>query len=131
MDTIVAESGNRHVAILLADLSSQSAVRQLVQEFQHLYTQLHVLINNSGVAPIQRSVTEDGSEVSLAVNYLAPFLLTKLLLEVLEASAPARVINVAGDFHRKATIDFDDLMSETNYSGVRANNQAKLTGLTV
>jgi NAD(P)-dependent dehydrogenase (short-subunit alcohol dehydrogenase family) len=89
------------------------------------------LINNAGVAPIQRSVTEDGSEVSLAVNYLAPFLLTNLLLEVLKASAPARVINVAGDFHRRATIDFDDLMSETNYSGVRANNQAKLTGLTV
>jgi NAD(P)-dependent dehydrogenase (short-subunit alcohol dehydrogenase family) len=61
-----------------------------------------------------------------AVNYLAPFLLTNLLLEVLRASAPARVVNVAGDYHRKATIHFDDLLSEKDYNGVRANNQAKL-----
>jgi NAD(P)-dependent dehydrogenase (short-subunit alcohol dehydrogenase family) len=123
---IVAKSGNRHVALLHADLSSKSEIRRLVKEFQTRYKDLHVLINNAGVAPIKRSETEEGIELALAVNYLAPFLLTNLLLDILKASAPARVVNVAGDFHRKATIDFDDLMSEANYSGVRANNQAKL-----
>ena len=87
---------------------------------------MDVLINNAGIAPIKRSVTADGIERVFAVNYLAPFLLTNLLLERLKASAPARVVNVTGDFHRKVTIQFDDLMSEKDYNGNRANNQAKL-----
>jgi NAD(P)-dependent dehydrogenase (short-subunit alcohol dehydrogenase family) len=126
VENIVAESGNSHVALLIADLSSQAAIRQLVEDFRSQYEQLHVLINNAGIAPVKRSVTVDGIEMTLAVNYLAPFLLTNLLTNMLKASAPARVVNVAGDYHRKATIDFDDLMSENNYSGTRANNQAKL-----
>jgi NAD(P)-dependent dehydrogenase (short-subunit alcohol dehydrogenase family) len=71
-------------------------------------------------------VTVDGIERVFAVNYLAPFLLTNLLLGMLTDSAPARIVNVAGDFHRKASIQFDDLMSEKDYNGTRANNQAKL-----
>jgi NAD(P)-dependent dehydrogenase (short-subunit alcohol dehydrogenase family) len=126
MQEIRAESGNQKVDLLVADLSSQTAVRQLVAGFKARYSRLHVLINNAGIAPVRRSVTVDGIESVFAVNYLAPFLLTNLLLDVLAASAPARVVNVAGDFHRKATIRFDDLMSEKDYDGVRANNQAKL-----
>jgi NAD(P)-dependent dehydrogenase (short-subunit alcohol dehydrogenase family) len=61
-----------------------------------------------------------------AVNHLAPFLLTNLLLDVLKASAPARVVNVAGDFHRNATVCFDDLMCQEGYTAARANNQATL-----
>jgi NAD(P)-dependent dehydrogenase (short-subunit alcohol dehydrogenase family) len=110
----------------VADLSSRASIRQLAAEFKARYSGLHVLINNAGIAPVRRSVTADGIESTFAVNYLAPFLLTNLLLDVLKASAPARVVNVAGDFHRKATIRFDDLMSEQAYNGVRANNQAKL-----
>ena len=120
------QSGNSQVDLLLADLSSQAEIRHLVGDLQARYPQLHGLINNAGVAPIKRSVTVDGLETILAVNYLAPFLLTNLLLKMLKASAPARVINVAGDFHRKATIRFDDLMSEVDYDNLRANNQAKL-----
>lgn len=123
---IIEKSGNPKVELLLADLSSQAEIRRLAEIFKARYSQLHVLINNAGVAPIKRSVTVDGIETVFAVNYLAPFLLTHLLLEVLKSSAPARVVNVAGDFHRKATIRFDDLMSEKDYSGIRANNQAKL-----
>ncbi len=126
MEQIKVESANDNIALLLADLSSQTAIRQLVQDFKVRYTQLHVLINNAGVAPIKRSMTLDGIETTFAVNYLAPFLLTNLLLDVLKTSAPSRVVNVAGDFHRKATINFDDLMFERNYSGTQANNQAKL-----
>lgn len=125
-DGIIAESGNPRTDLLIADLSSQAAIRQLVRDFQSRYDRLHVLINNAGVAPIKRSVTADGIETVFAVNYLAPFLLTNLLLDNLKASAPARVVNVAGDFHRKGIIDFDDLMTEKDYSGTRANNQAKL-----
>jgi len=123
---VKAATGNPHVDLLLADLSSQAAVRQLAADFKARYGQLHALVNNAGIAPIKRSVTVDGVEAVLAVNYLAPFLLTNLLLDVLKASAPARVVNVAGDFHRKATINFTNLMSEKDYDGVRANNQAKL-----
>jgi retinol dehydrogenase-14 len=123
---IKRESGNESVDLMLADLSSQSAIRQLARDFQAKYQQLHVLVNNAGVYRSKRTVTEDGIEMHFAVNYLAPFLLTNLLLDVLEASAPARVVNVAGDYHRKATIDFDDLMCETNYSASKASNQSKL-----
>jgi NAD(P)-dependent dehydrogenase (short-subunit alcohol dehydrogenase family) len=123
---IKASSGNPDVGLLLADLSSQAEVRRLAEEVKSRYPRLHVLINNAGVALTKRTVTVDGMETVFAVNYLAPFLLTNLLLDVLKASAPARVVNVAGDFHRKATIRFDDLMSQNEYSGVRANNQAKL-----
>jgi NAD(P)-dependent dehydrogenase (short-subunit alcohol dehydrogenase family) len=126
INDIKAESGNQRVHQLIADLSSQEEVRQLVKDFRSQYEELHVLINNAGVAPIKRSVTADGIETTLAVNYLAPFLLTNLLLDTLKASAPARVVSVAGDYHRKATINFDDLMTEKDYSGIRANNQAKL-----
>ena len=123
---IKSKTGNPNVDLLLDDLSSQAEIRKLAEAIQARYTTVHVLINNAGIAPIKRSVTVDGIERVFAVNYLAPFLLTNLLLERLKASAPARVVNVAGDFHRKATIQFDDLMSEKDYNGIRANNQAKL-----
>ncbi len=123
---IKATSGNEQVDLLLADLSSQAEIRRLAEEFKSRYSHLHVLINNAGLALSKRTLTVDGVEMAFAVNYLAPFLLTNLLLDVLKASAPARVVNVAGDYHRKATIRFDDLMSERDYSSSGANNQAKL-----
>lgn len=123
---IKRKSGNSKVDLLLTDLSSQAEIRKLAEEIKARYPALNVLINNAGIAPIKRSVTTEGIERIFAVNYLAPFLLTNLLLERLKASAPARVVNVAGDYHRKATIQFDDLMAEKDYNGIRANNQAKL-----
>jgi len=123
---IKSVSGNPHVELMLADLSSQADIRRLAESFKARHPRLHVLVNNAGVALRNRSVTADGVETVFAVNYLAPFLLTTLLLDILRLSAPARVVNVAGDFHRKATIRFDDLMFEEDYTGIRANNQAKL-----
>jgi NAD(P)-dependent dehydrogenase (short-subunit alcohol dehydrogenase family) len=123
---IKAASGNPDVELLLADLSSLVSVRRLAEDFIARHPRLHVLVNNAGVALRTRTVTADGLETVFVVNYLAPFLLTNLLLDTLKASAPARVVNVAGDFHRKATIRFEDLMFEKDYSGFRANNQAKL-----
>lgn len=126
LEQIKAESANENIDLLLADLSSQAEIRRLADEVLARYGKLHVLINNAGVAPVKRSLSVDGIETAFAINYLAPFLLTNLLWEVLKASAPSRVVNVAGDYHRKATIKFDDLMSERDYSGVQASNQAKL-----
>jgi NAD(P)-dependent dehydrogenase (short-subunit alcohol dehydrogenase family) len=125
-EQIQAESGDHDVALFLADLSLQRDVRRLADDLRTRFSRLHVLVNNAGVAPIKRSVTTDGVETTLAVNYLAPFLLTNLLLETLKASAPSRVVNVAGEYHRKATIDFDDLIFQREYSGVRASNRSKL-----
>jgi NAD(P)-dependent dehydrogenase (short-subunit alcohol dehydrogenase family) len=123
---IVGAGNNSQVDLVLANLSSQAEIRRLAADVRARYPRLHVLINNAGVAPVKRSVTVDGLETVFAVNYLAPFLLTNLLLDLLKDSAPSRVINVAGDFHRRASIHFDDLMSAEDYSGSRANNQAKL-----
>src|SRR2546426_10967470 len=95
---ITMKSRNNAVDLLLADLSSQQSIRQLVGNFQHHYTHLHVLINNAEAAfPGRRRETVDGLEMTFAVNYLAPFLLTNLLLDVLKASVPARIVNVSSD----------------------------------
>lgn len=92
---IKEQSGNPHIDVLFADLSSQQSIRQLADNFKQRYSQLHVLINNAGVFPVRKRLTVDGLDMVFAVNQLAPFLLTNLLLNVLKASAPARVVNVS------------------------------------
>jgi NAD(P)-dependent dehydrogenase (short-subunit alcohol dehydrogenase family) len=126
---VQAQSGNDAVELLLADLSSQQSIRHLVQEFTARHTQLHVLVNNVGVTLPRRSVTVDGLETVFATNHLAPFLLTNLLLPVLKASAPARVVTVSSSAHSMGKIDFDDLQSEQSYREIRVYNQSKLAGM--
>jgi retinol dehydrogenase 14 len=123
---IVKESGNTKVELLLADLSSLSDVDALAETFKQRFDKLHVLINNAGVYWRERHVTRDGFEETFAVNYLAPFLLTNLLLETLQASAPSRVINVAGAYHRRGRIHFDNLQLARGYTGAVANSQSQL-----
>ncbi len=124
---ITTKSGNNAVDLLLADLSSQQSIRQLVEHFQQHYTHLHVLINNAGATfPGRRRETVDGLEMTFAVNYLAPFLLTHLLLDLLTASAPARIVNVSSDSHRSGSIQLDDLQAEKLYRPMRTYPQAKL-----
>jgi retinol dehydrogenase 14 len=123
---IIEKSGNELVDVMLADLSSQESIRQLAQDFADRYGRLHVLINNAGVFISRRTLTVDGIETTFAVNYLAPFLLTNLVLEVLKASAPARIVNVTSSGERSGTIDFEDLQGERKYGGIRAYNQSKL-----
>src|SRR5437762_6537411 len=126
---VQAQSGNDAVELLLADLSSQQSIRHLVQEFTARHTQLHVLVNNVGVTLPRRSVTVDGLETVFATNHLAPFLLTNLLLPVLKASAPARVVNVSSGAHSMGKINFDDLQSEQSYREIRVYNQSKLASM--
>src|SRR5438045_8298204 len=120
---ITTKSRNNAVDLLQADLSSQQSIRQLVENFQHHYTHLHVLINNAGAAFTERRETVDGLEMTFAVNYLAPFLLTNLLLDVLKTSAPARIVNVSSNSHEAGFIQLDDLQSE-HYRSMRVYVQA-------
>src|SRR6266704_3070321 len=125
---ITTKSRNNAVDLLLADLSSQQSIRQLVENFQQHYTHLHVLINNAGAgaAFTGRRETVDGLEMTFAVNYLAPFLLTNLLLDVLKASAPARIVNVSSASHKSGYIQMDDLQGEKHSRSMRAYGQSKL-----
>ncbi len=119
-------SGNAQVDLIVADLSELSQVRRAASSFTQKYTQLHVLINNAGVAKSEREVTSDGLEYTFATNYLAPFLLTQLLLDTLKASVPARIINVSSAGHTLERIDFADLQGERRYSPIKAYAQSKL-----
>jgi retinol dehydrogenase-14 len=119
----------RPVDIALADLASQHAVRSLAAELLSRYPQIHVLINNAGVINQKRTLTVDGIESTLAVNHLAPFLLTALLMERLQASAPARVVTVASDAAKGSRIDFDDIGHERDYRGMRVYGQSKLANI--
>jgi NAD(P)-dependent dehydrogenase (short-subunit alcohol dehydrogenase family) len=118
-------SGNDKIDLLLVDLSSQKSVRAAAAEFKSRYNQLHVLINNAGVFLGKREETEDGLEKTFATNYLSHFLLTHLLLDLLKASAPSRIINVASK-HFGIKINFDDLQTKTNYSFNKAVGPTKL-----
>lgn len=126
---IKRESGNNSVALLVADLSSLAAVRRLADEFKAKHPTLHVLMNNAGIIPRKRTVTEDGRETQFAVNHLAYFFLTNLLLDVLKASVPARIVNVTSQAHQGASIDFDDLQSERSYRPTRVYKWTKLANV--
>ena len=121
-----AETGNPDVDALGADLSSQAEVRRLAAEALQAYPRLDVLVNNVGGFWATRHVTADGLEHTFAVNHLAGFLLTGLLLDRLRASAPARVVTVSSGAQSMGTMDFDDLQGEQKYSGQKAYNQSKL-----
>ncbi len=103
------------VDVLLADLSSQASVRRLAADVLDRYPRLDVLVNNAGAMFGSRRLTEDGAEATWALNHLAPFLLTTLLLDRLRESAPARIVTTASDAHRGAHIPFDDLDAQRSY----------------
>jgi NAD(P)-dependent dehydrogenase (short-subunit alcohol dehydrogenase family) len=126
MADIKEKSGNASVDLMLADVSSQEEIRRLADEFKEAYPQLDVLINNAGVFRSKRITTADGIETTFAVNHLAYFLLTNLLLDVLKTSAPSRIVNVSSGAQSNATIDFDDLQGEKGYKGPKAYSQSKL-----
>ena len=123
---IKATSGNDRVDLIVADLSELAEVRRAASEFKQRYTQLHVLINNAGAINAERRMTTDGLETTFATNYLAPFLLTDLLLDVLKASAPARIVNVSSEGHTSGKMDFGDLQGAQHYNFFKSYQQSKL-----
>ena len=126
---IRSASENPAVDAFAADMTSQAEVRRLAATVLDAYPRLHVLVNNVGGFWAHRHPTADGLERTFALNHLAPFLLTNLLLDRLKASAPARVVTVSSGAQSMGRIDFDDLQGALNYSGQRAYNQSKLANI--
>src|SRR5512136_2932265 len=129
VEEIRAASGNNTVDSLLADLSSQQEVRRLASDFKSKYPQLHVLLNNAGATFKTRQLSVDGIEMTFALNHLAYFLLTNLLLDTLKASAPARIINVSSGAHAGGKIDFDNLQGERSFSSFGPYGNSKLANI--
>jgi NAD(P)-dependent dehydrogenase (short-subunit alcohol dehydrogenase family) len=129
VDQLKQETGNPQVAYIAADLSNKAGVEQAAQVFKHDHKRLDVLVNNAGALFLQRQISTDGLEMTFALNHLGYFYLTNLLLDLIESSAPARIINVSSGAHRGARINFGDLMFENGYTGMKAYGQSKLANL--
>jgi retinol dehydrogenase 14 len=125
----IRTAGGGRVDVFVADLSSQAQVRRLADEVLQSLSRIDVLVNNVGGYWNTRHVTADGLERTFALNHLAPFLLTNLLLDRLTLSAPARVVTVSSNAQAQGRIDFDDLQGEREYSGARAYSQSKLANV--
>lgn len=127
----VTPSFGAPVDVLLADLASQQSVRHLADEILQRYPQVHVLINNAGAIFSTRQLSPDGIELTWAVNHLAPFLLTNLLLQRIIESAPARIITTASGAHFRAQIPFDDMNAERSYRnmGYQRYGETKLANI--
>lgn len=128
-DEIVSTTGNEDVHLLIADLSSQEAVQNLASEFRSSHDELHVLVNNAGAIIGSRTLTVDGIELTFALNHLAYFLLTNLLLDVLARSAPSRIVSVSSSAHKPGRIEFDDLNAEKRYRSFWAYASSKLANV--
>lgn len=115
--------------VVAADLSSQMSIRQAAGYIRGRYSSLHVLINNAGVIPPRREVTVDGLEMQFAVNHLAYFLLTNLLLPQLKTGSPSRIINISSGAHAHATLDFDDLQAQRGYQPKSVYGRSKLANV--
>jgi retinol dehydrogenase 12 len=128
---LVRATGNQQVSFVQADFASLADVRRLAEDLDERLPRLDVLINNAGTAVIGRpmTLTGDGYEMTFAVNHLAPFLLTNLLLDKIKKSAPARIVVVASEAHRGVKLDLDDLMGKRGGVGFRAYSRSKLANI--
>ncbi|MDD1758857.1 MAG: SDR family oxidoreductase [Methanotrichaceae archaeon] len=125
-DEIAQETDNHQLDVFIADLSSQKQVLNLAAEVADRHEHLHVLVNNAGTYSTERILTEDGLEMTFSVNYLAPFLLTRQLLELLKKSAPSRIVNVASIAHWNANVDWNNTQGEKYFDGFQAYALSKL-----
>ncbi len=126
---IMQKTGNAKVELMECRLDSFASIRLFAEAFLRQHDQLHILINNAGVWETQRSLSQDGIEMNFAVNHLAPFLLTNLLLNTIKKSAPARIVNVSSKIHKQTTMRFNDLEGEKRWSSMRSYAQGKLANV--
>lgn len=123
---LARESGNPNASVLACDFASLDSIRAAAAEFKRRHDQLHVLVNNAGGYHPSRALSKDGLELTFAVNHLGYFLMTELLTDLLEASAPARVVSVASEASRFGRIDFRDLQASGRYLAMRQYGTSKL-----
>ena len=123
---IAEETGNESVSVMVCDMASRDSIKRFSDEFRSRHDRLDVLINNAGAVFAKRRLSVDGIESSMAVNYIGPFLLTRELLPLLEASTPSRIVNVSSGLSGTAEFNFDDLQRETGYKGMQAYAGSKL-----
>ena len=126
---ITNKTGNGKIELLLADLGSQRQIREVADAFLATGRPFQILLNNAGLILTKRTETEDGIEATFAINHLAYFLLTNLLLERIREAAPARIVNVSSMVHRRGEIHFDDIGGSTWYGGMDAYAQSKLANI--
>ncbi len=126
---IIKETGNRHIDVMHCNLASFESIRQFASKFEKKYDRLHLLVNNAGLWEMKRNESEDGIEMNFAVNHLAPFLLTNLLLETIRSSAPARIVNVSSAAHRQGKMRFNDLEGKQSWGSMRSYAQSKLANI--
>jgi NAD(P)-dependent dehydrogenase (short-subunit alcohol dehydrogenase family) len=125
----VAAASSTRADLFVADLAVQGDVHRVAGELLARYPAIHVLVNNAGIVNLRYRETVDGVEEVFAVNHLAPFLLTHLLLDRLKASAPARIVNVASHAHKFGPMHFDDIGWKQGYKGMRVYGQSKLANV--
>ena len=123
------QTGNAQVESMIADFSSLEQIRALAELFKKKYARLDVLVNNAGAIYLSRQQSVDGYELTFAVNHLGYFLLTNLLLDLVVASAPSRIINISSAMHTGAPLDFSDLQNTRKYNGMRVYGQSKLANI--
>lgn len=128
-DGIRLKTGNDAVELMVADLSIQQEVRDLAARFDARFDALHVLVNNAGIVARERELTADGIESTLAVNHLAPFLLTHELLDLMERSESPRIVNVSSEAHRQARFDLGDPQLDGDWDGLVAYANSKLCNI--
>lgn len=126
---ITAETGNDRVYFMPLDLASLDSVKEFAQAFQDRFDELHILINNAGLLPLTKQMTQDGFEMQFGVNHLGHFLLTKLLTPLLKKTEGARIISVSSMMHNLGKIDFDSFKGEKSYQPMRAYGQSKLANI--
>lgn len=123
---IIAQTGNENVFLIPVDLSDPQSIQAAVETIKTKYPKINVLVNNAGLYKVKRAETKNRVEMTLAVNFLAPLMLSQLLLENLEASGNGRIVNVVSELYKSGSIDFDNLMLKTGYKAGNAYANSKL-----
>ncbi len=128
-EEIQQETGSKNIELMSCDLASLDSIRSFAKQFLAKYDRLDLLINNAGLWESKRKESADGIEMNFAVNHLAPFLMTNLLLDLIKKSAPARIINVSSTAHKYAKMNFDDLEGKKRWDSMKSYAQSKLANI--
>ncbi len=126
---IISSTGNKNVEYMYCNLASFDSIITFAEEFKKKYSSLHILINNAGIWETKRKESSDGIEMNFAVNHLAPFLLTNLLLDLIKNSAPARIITTSSAAHKQSKINFKDIEGKKSWSSIGSYAQSKLCNI--